>query len=57
MNCWLIIVCFVLTQESVQERIQELEGQLLVVSSENERLRVEIIDLVSFNWCILILIN
>ena len=38
----------VLTQESAQERIKELEGQLLMVSSENEHLRVEITDLVSY---------
>ena len=38
----------ILIQESAQERIEELEGQLLMVSSENERLRVEITDLVSY---------
>ena len=38
----------ILTQESAQERIEELEGQLLMVTSANERMRVEITDLVSY---------
>ena len=38
----------VLTQESAQERIEELEGQLLMVSSANERMRAEITDLASY---------
>ena len=46
MNCYELL--FVLEQESAQECIQELEGQLLVVLSENKRLRVEITTLVSF---------
>ena len=39
---------FVLIQESAQERIYELEGQLLMTTSANERMRAEIIDLVSY---------
>ena len=38
----------VLTQESAQERIEELVGQLLMVSSANEPMRAEITDLVSY---------
>ena len=42
----------VLTQESAQERIDELEGQLLMTTSTNERMRAEITDLVNciFNF-------
>ena len=37
-----------MTQESAQERIEDLEGQLLMVSSANERMRAEITDLVNY---------
>ena len=47
MNCLINCLFFVLTQESAQERIEELEGQLLMVTSANERMRAEITDLVS----------
>ena len=42
------MLVLVLTQESAQERIEELEGQLLMVSSTNERMKVDITDLVSY---------
>ena len=48
------MLVFVLTQESAQERIDELEGQLLMTTSANERMRAEITDLVS---CILVFMN
>ena len=44
------MLVLVLTQESAQERIEELEGQLLMVSSINERMRTEIMDLVSYTF-------
>ena len=49
MNCWINkLLVLVLTQESAQERIEELEGQLLMVTSANERMRAEITNLVSY---------
>ena len=49
MHYWINqLFVLVLTQESAQERIEELEGQLLMVSSANERMRTEITDLISY---------
>ena len=48
---------FVLTQESAQERIDELEGQLLITTSANERMRAEITDLVSCIFNLYELVN